>query len=32
MEKWLEKEENLEMWHDGIPAKNKEGLDDKMGW
>ena len=26
MEKWLEKEENLEMWHDGIPAKTRRVL------
>lgn len=32
MEKWLEKEENLEMWHDGIPAKTRRVLMTKMGW
>ena len=26
MEKWLEKEENLEMLHDGIPAKTRRVL------
>ena len=26
MEKWLEKEENLEMWHDSIPAKTRRVL------
>ena len=32
MEKWLEEEKNLEMWHDSIPAQDKKGLDDQMGW
>ena len=26
MENWLEEEENLEMWHDSIPAKTKKVL------
>ena len=26
MEKWLEKEENLEMWHDSIPATTRKVL------
>ena len=26
MEKWLEEEKNLEMWHDSIPAKTRRVL------
>ena len=26
MEQWLKKEENLEMWHDDIPAKTRRVL------